>query len=288
MTAPSAQGLEDVTFTATTTYNTMEPQHFTPPLVNPAPGGLVYAVVWTEQDPATSPPRWLAEGIQFRSSVTGNYSGELSTGVWGAPWCGDPGSGSGAGELKTGVRLADPDPFYPVTAWGYDECDLTAASRAEVRVRAQQVLRVRESVLLAREFATRLVQDVGTPTPVADLTEAVGELEAELADANTVGVIHCSPFLLPHLVSHVLVTRSGAGFTTASGHRLIVDGGYREVLGDALMVATSAPLFGWRVPVEVREAIDYESNTYAVVAERSSVVGYEAAVGAVTVAEVGS
>lgn len=289
-TAPSAKGLEDITFTAKTTENSLLPQYFDPPKQNPAPGGLVYAVTWTDQDPAVSPPRWLAEGVVFRSSVTGNYSGELSTGVWGVDWCAEPGSGSGAGDLKTGVRDVDPAPFFPVTAWGYDSCDLTPASRAEVSARAQQVLRMREPVLVAQQFAYRLAEDATAPTPVADLTDAVGELEAMFADANTLGVIHASPYLLPHLVSHVLVSRGGGGgYVTASGHRLVVDGGYRPVLGDALMVATSAPLYGWReAAVAVRESVDYEANTYAVVAERSSVVAYEAFVGAVSVAEVGS
>lgn len=282
---PSATGLDGVTFAGKTTENSLLPQYFTPPKINPAPGGLWVSTYWTEE---TGAPRWLSEGVQFLSAVTGNYSGELSAGVWGADWCGEPGSGSGAGDLKTGVRPGDPLPFYPVTVWAYDACDMTAASRAEVAARAQQVLRMREGVLSARQFAARLVEDVPSPVPVDDLTEAVGELETMFAEANVLGVIHCSPFLLPHLTSHVLVARGGmGGYATASGHTVVVDGGYAHTLGDDLMVATSA-LYGWRVPVEVREAVDFEHNTYAVVAERSSVIGYEQVLGGVTVAEVGS
>jgi hypothetical protein len=119
---------------------------------------------------------------------------------------------------------------------------------------------------------------------VADLVEAVGELEAVLADLNVVGVIHASPALLAPLVSRLLVTRTGTALRTPGGHALVVDGGYRPVFGDDLLIATS-PTFGWRTPVEVRETIDPQTNTFIAISERSSVVGDEAAVGAVSITE---
>ena len=62
--------------------------------------------------------------------------------AWNAPWCGEPGSDD---EVKDGVRPdMDPEPFYPVTVWAYDECDLTAPSRDEVVARVQQILRLEE------------------------------------------------------------------------------------------------------------------------------------------------
>lgn len=49
------------------------------------------------------------------------------------------------------------------------------------------------------------------------------------------------------------------------------------------MVATSAPLFGWRDAAQVRTAMDERHNIFAAVAERTVLVGYEAVIAAVTV-----
>lgn len=287
-TEASGKGLDFVESpsTPTTGSNEMLPMLFTVPALNPAPGGLVQAVTWTEQ--VGDATRWLS-GVQLEAAKVGNYSGDLSSGVWGADWCSDPGSGSGAAEVKDGTRPADPAPFWPVTAWAFDSCDLRPQSRAETIARARQVLRMRWPVLVAREFAARLVADAGGPLLVDDLTEAVGELEALFAEQNVTGVVHCSPFLLPHLVSHMLATRGGVGgYMTASGHAIVADGGYRPVLGDNLLVATSSPLFGWRNTAQVRESIDYGANTHVVLAERSSLVACEQVLGAVEVGQVGS
>ncbi|MCH9728735.1 MAG: hypothetical protein K0U84_03460 [Actinomycetia bacterium] len=258
----------------------MLPVYFTAPLINPAPGGLVPAVSWTEQADA---PRWLAEGVAFRSSVTGNFGGEDSTGVWGASWCASPDDLT-EDDLKDGTRPDDLDPFVPVTVWGYDACDLSAPSQAEVTDRAQQVLRLREPVLLAREFVTRAETDAGTPTAADDLVAAVGELESVLADANVVGVIHLAPKLLPALARYNLAQRTGAGWRSPGGHVLVADGGYTPVLSDDTMLATSA-LFGWRTAVEVTTTVKAEHNVFVALAERSTVIGYEAALAAVTITE---
>ena len=125
--------------------------------------------------------------------------------------------GSGGGDLKTGVRPDDPLPFYPTTTWAFDSCDLLAVSRPEVLARAQQVLRMREPVLVARQFAARLVDDAPAPTAVDDLVDAIGELEAALASDNVIGVIHCFPYLLPALMSAQLVARSGVGSRPRAG-----------------------------------------------------------------------
>lgn len=262
------------------TIPTLLPVYVVPPLINPAPGGLVASTTWTEESGA---PRWLGDGVQFRASVTGNYSSALAADVWEAPWNASPDDLT-PDDLKTGTRPDDPEPFAAVTAYGFDSCDLTAPSRAEVRSRAQQVLRMREPVLVARAFAERAALDAGTPTPVADLVEAVGELEAVLADLNVVGVIHASPALLAALVSRLLVTRTGTGLRTPGGHALVVDGGYRPVLGDGLLIATS-PTSGWRTPVAVRESIDAMDNVFVAISERSSIIGCEAILGAVTITE---
>lgn len=261
-----------------TAESTMLPVDFVPQLLNPAPGGLVAATAWTEE---TGPPRWLTEGVRFRGSVTGNFHGADSTGLWAPAWCADPDELAET-DVKDGTRPDDPAAFAAVTAWGWDSCDLTAPSRAEVTDRAQQVLRMREPVLIAGEFAARVKADAGTPTPVADLVAAVAELEDVLAEANVLGYVHAGPKILPALVAALLVTRTPAGWRTPAGHALVVDGGYRVPLGGDTLVATSQP-FGWRNAVEVTTAIRADENTFVALAERSSVVGAEVVMAAVKI-----
>jgi hypothetical protein len=254
-----------------TTETTLLPTYFTPPLVNPAGRGLYPAVSWTEE---TGPARWLAEGVQFRSSLTGNYGGETSTGIWGADWCASPDELT-QDDVKSGVRPDDPAAFLATTVWSWDSCDLTEPSQAEVTDRAQQVLRLREPVLVAEDFINRIAADAGTPTTATDLVDAIGELEDAFADTNTSGLIHAAPKVLPALVHAQLLTRSGAGgWVTPAGHRLVVDGGYKSTLGDGTLIATSA-VFGWRTRVNVTPSLKPEYNSFAVLAERSVVLGVE-------------
>ncbi|WP_276760168.1 hypothetical protein [Mycolicibacter arupensis] len=258
-----------------TTESTMLPVDFVPPLLNPAPGGLVAATSWTEE---TGPPRWIAEGIGFRGSVTGNFGGAGSSGLWAADWCAQPDDLTET-DIKSGTRPGDPEPFVAVTTWATDSCDLTAPSRAEVQQRAQQVLRMREPMLIAAEFAARIKTDAGTPTAATTLVAALAEVEDALAGHNVLGYVHVGPKLLPALVSALLVTRTGAGWRTPGGHTLVVDGGYRTALGDATLVATSAP-YGWRNQVEVTTTVQADENLFVALAERSSVIGAEAVLAA--------
>ncbi|MCV7062462.1 hypothetical protein H7I76_22745 [Mycolicibacterium vaccae] len=110
------------------------------------------------------------------------------------------------------------------------------------------------------------------------MTAAIGALEAAMATTNTLGYLHLGTQWAAALCAAHLVSRTGTGWVTPMGHRLILGGGYIEGLGDTL-VATSAP-FGWRSSVQVREALDERHNTYAAVAERSVVIGYEAVIAA--------
>jgi hypothetical protein len=169
--------------------------------------------------------------------------------------------------------------------WSYDACDLTEPSRAEVEQRAAQLLRMRESVMVAREFAGRLLADAADLGPVPtvdDPVAALAALEGELAEANVVGYLHLSPEWLPVLTSAQLIARAGTNWTTPGGHRLILDGGYVEGLGQTI-VATSAPLFGWRDAPQLRTTLDERANLYIAIAERSVTVGYEAVVAAVEI-----
>lgn len=260
-----------------TTHTAMLPTHFEVPAVNPAPHGLYPATFWTEE--ADGPTRWLGSGVEVRGA---NYGGADAAGVWDADWCAPPAID---GPRKQGQRPPILDPFDPVTVWGYDECDLTEPSRAEVRARAAQIMRLQEQSMVEREFAERLLTDAADTAAgivsAVDLTLALGHLEAAFAETNTVGFVHAGAQWAAVAAEARLVSRTGTGWTTPMGHRWVFGGGYVAGLGDTL-VATSQT-FGWRNTVAVREAIDERHNTFAAIAERSVVVGYEAVVAAATV-----
>ncbi|UJE15667.1 major capsid pentamer protein [Gordonia phage Ligma] len=237
------------------------------PLVNPSPTGLYAAVTWVEDGAA--PPRWLAGGVRVRPH---NYGGDDAFGIWAAEWCGDPGD-----EIKDGTR-PDPetDPFDPLTVWAFDTCDPSSQSQNEVRVRAQQNLRLREQVAVEREIAARLIADAPPGPAPGTIIQAVGHLEAQLAKTNTVGVIHASAEWAAAASHSNLIVRQGGALRTPLGHLWAFGGGYVDGLGKAL-VATS-PVFGWRDDVALRDTVEARYNQYVAVAERSVVIGYEQAV----------
>jgi hypothetical protein len=253
----------------------LAPLEFYPPPVNPAPGGLFPAVIWSEEP---GPARFLADGVRIRPI---NYGGEHAVGIWTEPWCQEPGSpASGGSQLKFGLRPELPEPFGPITTWAYDECDATA-SRAEVEARVQQNFRLMEPVLVELVFGATLLDAVTTAAIAVNrptFREAVAYLEGQLAKTNTLGVIHASPEAAALEFGIVLPAGPGV-LRTPLGHTWVFGGGYVDTLG-GLVVATS-PVFGWRGPVEVRPVLDQNSNTYAAVAERSLVVAFEKLVGAV-------
>lgn len=250
------------------------PVVFEAPLVNPSPNGLFAATSWQEQE---GPLRWLGSGIDVRIF---NYGGESAFGVWRAPWCVAE-DDLEPEDIKTGERPVFPDTYLPMTSWAYDECDLTEASQAEVRKRAEQTHRLQEPNAAETEFAVRLLTDAGTPDTATDIVGAVGQLEALLAQTNTLGFIHASAVWAASAAQANLIVRSGAALKTPLGHTWVFGGGYVTGLTDTL-VATS-PTFGWRGPVAVRDAMKLEWNRFKAVAERSLVIGYEQAIGAVDV-----
>ncbi|UYL88124.1 major capsid pentamer protein [Gordonia phage Evaa] len=241
-----------------------------PPLVNPSPQGLYAATTWHEE---TGALRWLANGVRFRPR---NYGGETAFGIWGAGWCEDP----DPSQVKEGTRPDEADPFDPITAWAYDDCDLTQGSRAEVRERVQQTFRLVEQTAVEREFAAQLLADAPAG-PTSDLIAAVAHLEAQLAKTNTVGFIHASAQAAALAQHEGLIVRTGGGLKTPLGHTWVFGGGYVDGLG-ATLVATS-PTEGWRSDVEVREAVAHEINRFIAVAERHVVVGYEKAIARATI-----
>lgn len=250
------------------------PVQFKPPLVNPVPG-LYSATTWTEESGAE---RWLAAGVEFRPV---NYSGDSQFGVWDQPWCDDPG-----GSTKEGDRPDDvfSDPFAALVVWAWDHAycgDVTGESRAEVRERAAQVLRLKEQTAVETSFAARALADAGTPDTAADIVGAVGLLDEALAVAGVPGLIHARPAWAASLVQAQLVMRAGGVFKTPLGNQVVFGAGYVDPLGDTL-VATSQP-FGWRGEVRLTDSVEPQTNEYAALAEREVLVGFEHAVAAVTV-----
>lgn len=255
----------------------LAPTTFDPPLVNPSPNGLFGVTQWTEE---TGPLRWLASGIDIEVF---NYGGGIQFGVWTADWCAAE-SDLDPDDVKDGDRPDFPDTFLALTTWAVDKCDLLDRTRAEVRVRAQQVHRLQEPNQVETTFAARLLADAGTPVAVPGLVSAVSRLEAALAKTNTVGLIHASAALAAPASQANLVRNVGGKLVSPLGHTWVFGGGYVDALGTTL-VATS-PLFGWRGPVVPRDAPSMEVNEFVAVAERSLVVGYEALIGAVSLGDV--
>ena len=257
------------------------PLYFEPPLQNPNPDGLFAATDW--QVPAevgTSSEgdavRHL-NGVQFRR--VGNYGGEEQFGLWPNDSCAT-GTVPDPTLRKEGLRAGEDNTFASATLWAYDECDLTAPSRAEVRARAAQILRLEEQTAYEAEFAAVMLQDAGTVDQTATSFKlAVGYLEAQMALTNTTGYFHAGAQWASQEFG--LVIKSGTRWVSPLGHTWVFGGGYVDTL-ENIIVATS-PTYGWRDDVTVREAIDERRNTFAAVAERTVLVGYEHLIAAVEI-----
>jgi hypothetical protein len=248
----------------------LAPIRFEAAPVNPAPNGLYAATQWTEIGEG-QPSRHL-NGVEVKGP---NYGGDNAFGVWEGHYCSAP----VPGQIKEGERPGILPPFDPIVVWSYDECDLTAPSRAEVEQRAAQIFRLQEQTAVEREVGNRLLLDVGAPAVRPTLKEAVAYLEGELAKTNTLGFIHAGAHLVA--LEAGLFIASGTARKSPAGHTWVIGGGYVEGLGDTL-VATSQP-FGWRDQMALRTAMDERHNIFAAIAERSVLIGYEAVIAAVTV-----
>jgi hypothetical protein len=245
------------------------------PLANPSPSGLYSAVTWVQDGGGEA--RFLGEGVRIRPH---NYGAEDSVGVWDAPWCGEPGSGSQGAQLKFGFRPGLSEPFTSATVWAYDECDPTAASQAEVRTRAAQNLRLMEQTISEVVLSQRMLADATNVQVEINLRDALSYLEGQLAVTGTLGVVHANPELASQEFG--LVVGNGPRFVTPLGHRWVFGGGYVDTLGNTL-IATS-PLYGWRTDAVIRDTFDQEHDNYIAIAERSVVIGYEKLIAAATFA----
>ncbi|AQT78320.1 hypothetical protein B1R94_02315 [Mycolicibacterium litorale] len=255
---------------------TLNPVVFDAPLVTPAPNGLYAATNW---QPQSGPARWIGAGMLIRSR---NYGNSSAFKVWTADWDGLQ-EDLGDDDVKTGVRPDDPDAYIAMTVVGADACEPGALPEQEIRDRAQQVLLLEEQAAAEEEFAARLLTDT-SPVSVADIVAAVAKLEGLLAKTNTLGFIHASSELAAPAAQAQLIVRSGVALKTPLGHTWVFGGGYVGVDGlDQTLVATSQP-YGWRTEIAVKAGLDVtRHNLYHAVAERSLLIGYEAAVGAATI-----
>lgn len=249
----------------------LAPFVFEAPPVNPSPNGLFAVTDWQPEGDG----RW-QNGVEVRGT---SYGGENAFGIWPNDNC-TYGSTPAPGQKKEGDRPDILDQFDPIVVWAYDECDPTEPSKREVRARAAQILRLEEQVAVEAEFGSRLLSDlVGAPATRPTLKEAVAYIEGELAKTNTLGLLHIAADL-PALEAGLFIG-SGTQKKSPSGHTWVIGGGYIEGLENTI-VATSQT-FGWRDAPTVREALDAKTNTFAAVAERTVVIGYEAIVAAVTI-----
>ena len=119
----------------------------------------------------------------------------------------------------------------------------------------------------------------GAPATATDLTLALGYLEGQLALTNTVGFIHAGAQWASQEFG--LLIKSGTRLVSPLGHTWVFGGGYVDGL-ENVIIATSQP-YGWRDQEQLRTAIDERANTFAAVAERTVLVGYEHLVAAVEI-----
>lgn len=257
------------------------PVQFEPPLINPSPNGLFAATDW--QVPADVGTSTEGDAVRHLNGVTfrpqGNYGGEGQFGIWPNDSC--VGAEPVPGDLrKEGLRPDDEATFDPMVVWAYDECDLTRPSQAEVRARAAQILRLEEQTAFERFFATRLLADAGVVDQTAtSLKLAVGYLEGALALTNTLGYLHIGAQWVSQEIG--LFVKSGTTLKSPLGHTWVIGGGYVDGLENTI-VATS-PTYGWRDEPTVRTVVDAPTNTFAAVAERTVLVGYESLIAAVEI-----
>lgn len=252
----------------------LDVMRFEAPAVAPLAFGLYAATNWAGIA-AGQPSRFL-NGVEVKGP---NYGGENAFGVWAQPWCGVPPVDLPEEDRKFGTRPEPLPPFDALTVWAYDECDLTEPSRREVEARAAQTMALEEQTAVERAFASRLLEDAGTPEDFASLKLAVGYLEGEAAKANTPAWFHVSATWTAEEFG--LFVKSGTRFVTPLGHTWVIGGGYVEGLVNTIVV-TSQP-FGWRDAVATRTAIDERHNIFAAIAERNVLIGVEAVIAAAQV-----
>ncbi|PXW34057.1 UNVERIFIED_CONTAM: hypothetical protein DES50_102682 [Williamsia faeni] len=242
-----------------TIHTTALPVEYVAPLVNPAPSGL-YVV-------ATGPlplPEHAWSGISIKPTNAGG-----GFGTWEMDPCFNP---LDPEARKDGERAAPLDPFFPVTTWGYDECD-PQEPEADLLARAGQAQRLGEQTAIEAEFAARLITDAEDLGTVADLVGAVAVLEAAMAQRKQVGVIHASAQWAGAAMRDRLATGSPIA-RSPLGHSWAFGSGYVAGLGNSLVI--TGPVTIWVGEVFEQAAVDPYRTVRVAVKERAMAVGYEA------------
>ena len=238
---------------------------YRPPLANPAPGGLyTAATVLNPNDPSR-----LADGVTVESWNCG------TSWVWPincetAPP--DP-SPKGAGNRSENLE------FEGDVVGADDDCS-ALVPELEAMQRAEQLLRLQESVRVEQQLVDKLLTMADTPVTVAGLVAAVGALEETIAPYNFPGVLHAAPHLAAALASAQLITRTGGQLLSPMGHRWAFGPGYGEL--EETIVATG-PVTVHRGPVIQNHGPNYPKNERLSVAEREVLVSWECWTTAVTI-----
>ncbi|MBF6288155.1 hypothetical protein GV791_01760 [Nocardia cyriacigeorgica] len=232
-------------------------QH-TPPLLNPDNLGLLGggpSLIVHE----VGPDARLAFGIDWQPRNCG------PSGTWATP-CPDPDTG----DRKTGDR-PEWDHFPPVLVWATDQCGLFEPADT-LRERALQLLRLHAERHLGEHVVGELAARAALLPATIGLAEAVGELEAALADAGHRGAIHADRALLAPAAAVNLVVADGLALLTPGGNRWIFSAGYSSL--DTTLYATG-PVTVWRDQPVVTYAVQQEINEHQAVAEQHLAAGFE-------------
>jgi hypothetical protein len=238
---------------------------YRPPLANPAPGGLYTAA--TVRD--TGDPSRLSFGMIVESWNCGPswiYPIDCEAE---AP---DP--------SPKGAESRAEDMSFTGDVIGADDNCSALVPELEAQQRAEQLLRLHESVRVEAQLVDRLLTAAGTPTNVAGLVAAVGALEEAIAPFGFPGVLHAAPHLAAGLAAAQLITRTGGQLLSPLGHRWAFGAGYTDL---AETIVATGPVTVHRGPVVMNHGPDYPHNQRLSVAERETLVSWECWTTAVTI-----
>jgi hypothetical protein len=238
---------------------------YRPPLANSAPGGLYGAATILENNTR----------LQFGMKVETANCGP--SWVWPIDCDATPPDPSPKGE--EGRNDWTEHTFSGDVIGSHDDCSALVPA-AEAAQRAEQLLRLHESVRVEQELVPRLLAMADTPTTVTGLVAAVGALEEAVAGFGFTGVIHAAPHLAAALYAAQLVRTVNGKPVSPLGHRWAFGAGYAEL--DGTLVATG-PVVVHRGPVIPSSGPDYPHNERLDVAEREVVVTWECWTTAVTI-----
>ncbi|WP_147404077.1 hypothetical protein [Nocardia panacis] len=174
-------------------------------------------------------------------------------------------------------RTPIPPAFTGDVVGGDDDC-AAAVPEDEAQRRAEQHLRLQESVRVEQQLTPKLLAAAGIPDHVAGLVAAVGVLEEAVASHGFPGVLHVAPHLAAAFANAQIVYRQGGQLLSPMGHRIACGAGY-AALGQTI-VATG-PVTVHQGPVVITHGPDYPHRLS--VAEREVLVTWECWAHAVTI-----